>query len=493
MSVSTYLEIYLAQFGWSLYTMLWGIIVESGLAYLPFIGMFLRNIVEPIKSQEAKDASSTSLRRIEIDAATMFTVIVLAVQPFLSINSAHLNYTKACANNNPVSGGNTGTTYDDTFTQVAMGGTQARMPIWWYGVLAVTGGINDAAIVGIPCSTDIRLISYKITNARIEDPQLRNQVRQFYHDCYTPALTLFLDHNQAYPNHLPKEDLNWLGAEFFINGAYQTQRARSTVPGFSYDATRDLEYNPKIYIPQDGKPTCAQWWTGQGHSNQIGLRQALIGQVDAPFLADFETALAAMKGKSKQEVDDIALKTLIKREDTYFNGLQDLSLYNKNSLANAANSAAATVGGFMEAVSFYPSMYMMKTAAPVIQAVILMLIYMLMPFYMLFSSYHIGKIVFMSILVFSVKFWTVLWAVAHWLDNHLLEAIKPSWYQLDLTQNNMVASLVIDFVTAGLFVIVPLFWSGLLGWAGHRVGSEMATTANKMRDTLRCRRSKGRQ
>ncbi|MCK5662323.1 MAG: hypothetical protein KAI17_02505 [Thiotrichaceae bacterium] len=71
MSVSSYLELYLAIFGWYMFDQIWVILKETGLAYLPFIGMFLRNIAEPIASQDAKDAASTSLRRIEIDIISM--------------------------------------------------------------------------------------------------------------------------------------------------------------------------------------------------------------------------------------------------------------------------------------------------------------------------------------------------------------------------------------------------------------------------------------
>ena len=137
----------------------------------------------------------------------------------------------------------------------------------------------------------------------------------------------------------------------------------------------------------------------------------------------------------------------------------------------------------MESVSFYPKMYMLKTAAPVIQAAILMLIYMLLPFYFVFSSYNIGKMIFMSIIIFSVKFWTVLWAVSHWLDNHLIDAINPGWFfsvEDAFTQNNFVVKMVINFVVAGMFVVIPLFWSGLLTWAGHRVGDAMSKSVDNM-------------
>ncbi len=114
MSVSTYLELYLTLFGWHMYSVFWDIILDTGIAYMPFVGMFLHNIAEPIKSQEAKDASSTSLRRIEIDIFVMFTVIVLAVQPFMTLKYDGMSYTKACSSVGAVQAGKTGTTYDTT-------------------------------------------------------------------------------------------------------------------------------------------------------------------------------------------------------------------------------------------------------------------------------------------------------------------------------------------------------------------------------------------
>jgi len=62
-----------------------------------------------------------------------------------------------------------------------------------------------------------------------------------------------------------------------------------------------------------------------------------------------------------------------------------------------------------------------------------------------------------------------------------MDAIKPTWYRLDLTQNNLVVEFIVDFVIAGLFVVTPLFWSGLLTWAGHRVGNAITDTSKGMR------------
>ncbi|MCH9663451.1 MAG: conjugal transfer protein TraG N-terminal domain-containing protein, partial [Gammaproteobacteria bacterium] len=153
MFVSSYLELYLALFGWHLYSVFWGIALETGLAYLPFIGLLFRNFYEPARSQEAKDASGTSLRRMELDVVVVFSVIVLSAQPLLPINYSGMNFTVACtssgtAANGTVSAGSTGTSYDATFTQSALGGSTQRIPIWWMGVNAISNAFNNAAILG---------------------------------------------------------------------------------------------------------------------------------------------------------------------------------------------------------------------------------------------------------------------------------------------------------------------------------------------------------
>src|SRR5690554_8003670 len=39
-------------------------------------------------------------------------------------------------------------------TESSIGGQQARIPLWWAGVHAVSHGLTAAAIHAIPCSTD---------------------------------------------------------------------------------------------------------------------------------------------------------------------------------------------------------------------------------------------------------------------------------------------------------------------------------------------------
>ena len=493
MSVSSYLELYLAIFGWYMFDQIWVILKETGLAYLPFIGMFLKNIAEPIASQDAKDAASTSLRRIEIDIISMLTVIVLSAQPLLTIDFKGLSYTKACSTAS-VKAGKTGTAFDASFSTTTLGGGTAKVPLWWYGVLALSGGVNNAIIIKIPCDADLRFIKYSLKNSRVKDPQLRRQVQDFYDDCFVPATAKFYNKNDNYKTSNPDPgDLNWIGSDYLVDNLYANERSKKPVPGFAFDVNRDKEYDPAITptSPVNGKPTCKQWWTGSGGSAGSGLRDSLIGEIDAGVLNDAITGIVKIANDiaaatstapviDKKGVENTALRTLIDNDGGKVKGLGGLNEYNDASIANVASSFAASAGILLESGTIYPKMYLVKMAAPVIQAMILMMVYLFLPFILVFSSYRIGTMIFMSIVIFSIKFWTVLWAISHWLDNNLLTSLQPeSWYQMFGSDSSTMAGAIINFTTITMYIVMPFFWTSTLAWAGYKVGTGISGSIEK--------------
>ncbi|HFD11905.1 MAG TPA: conjugal transfer protein TraG [Crenotrichaceae bacterium] len=482
MYVSSYLELYLILFSWHMYTVFWDIAVDTGLAYLPFIGVLFHNFYEPSRSQEAKDASGTSLRRMELDLIAIFTVIVLATQPLIPVNYGGLNYTIACnrdgtAANTTVNAGATGTSYDATFTSASLGGTSQRMPIWWAAVHALSNAFNNAAIAGIPCSADIRLMRYTLNNTPIKTASLRRDIRLFFNDCYFPALGEFLDRQDLHNNNVGSEDLNWPGSLYLLRNIYPKYRARQRTYGFDYDPARDVLFDPLNTF--DGKPTCSQWWTGQGHFLGEGLRVRILNELDPGILTWVQSQLNAKKGIPAESVEDTAIRTMINKEKTYFSGLSNLETYTDKNVTGVVNRVTGQVGAWLEAITFYPKMQMIKAASPIIQATVLMLLVIILPFILVFSSYKISTVIFMSIVFFAVRFWTVLWAIAHWLDNRLIDALEPSWFAFYHKQM-MIADDIINFVTAMLFIVMPLFWLGALSWIGFRVGSAFTQSMSNM-------------
>ena len=138
-------------------------------------------------------------------------------------------------------------------------------------------------------------------------------------------------------------------------------------------------------------------------------------------------------------------------------------------------------------------MYIVREAAPIVQALLLMVLVMLLGFLMVFSSYSIQAIAVASVAYFGIKFWTALWAVAYWVDNHMIDAMTPK-------ENGMVAAVayaiglgdnqwLFNFITSTLYIVLPLAWLTLLGWAGFRVGAHLERTKRQCkRQRRRARR-----
>lgn len=112
MGVDGYLEIYTTLYGWQFYNFLWVILAQTGIIYLPVLGVLINNWKEPAESQDDKPAASTSLRRNIIDLSLMAIVFVLAVVPVYTLSPEMISYTNQCTNID-VKGGSTGTTYDN--------------------------------------------------------------------------------------------------------------------------------------------------------------------------------------------------------------------------------------------------------------------------------------------------------------------------------------------------------------------------------------------
>jgi len=88
--------------------------------------------------------------------------------------------------------------------------------------------------------------------AIVVDPCLRQELGDFFSECYVPARSKYQADRPA-------------------TTAVDTLRPTKPVPGWSYDPSRDTEYDPAT-PPDWGRPTCKQWW----QDGSTGLRQKLV-------------------------------------------------------------------------------------------------------------------------------------------------------------------------------------------------------------------------
>jgi hypothetical protein len=247
--------------------------------------------------------------------------------------------------------------------------------------------------------------------------------------------------------------------------------------GFAYQSPRDDGFPQGTW----GYPTCNQWW--QSPDPRSGLRAKLIQALETDVVDDLSSWFGSA---SRAEAEDQVIKTLLRAGSVsarFDDGLGAGLGRNEGiagSLTAGATALASTAGLALNTAPHFSKMYIVREAAPIVQALLLMVFTMLLCFLIVFSSYSIAAIAVASVAYFGIKFWTALWAVAYWLDNHMIDAITP-------TSNGLVAAVayaiglgdkqwLFNFVTSAFYIALPLIWTLMLGWAGFRIGNLSAAS-----------------
>lgn len=492
MTVESHLELYLAIFGWQQYGRLWDILTNTGLAYLPFLIILLQNIIVPLTSQETRDAATTSVKRMEVDMLIAFSLVVLAAAPAIDLNASVLKYKKPCDTISGPAGifspGATGTTYDTVFDDLVT--SSARVPVWWWGVMAISSGINREAIAHISCPLDLSGFQMAIARTRIQDPQLMNETNKFVKYCYRPVRAKLEreqpDVSRILEEHGP-DDVEWIGSHVLMDtpGYYDNPafRPREGIRGWPYEAMRDTEYpqplTPDLDPAHIGRPVCKDWWD---HSER-GLRRKLLNVIEPDVLGaglSLSSEFVTFGGSLTQEkVEDALLKSVVGTSlATAPSGSAFIPSLNDEGDLSISRFAGG-LGLELEGISFGPMMYVVRAALPIFQALILSGLYALLPFALLASRYNLQGLLLLSVAIFTVKFWSYLWHLAKWLEDNLIKALYPdglSWFQAHtqffFSSNYLIGGdftlkhEILEFAMGLMYIVLPMIFSFLMGVVG---------------------------
>ena len=120
---------------------------------------------------------------------------------------------------------------------------------------------------------------------------------------------------------------------------------------------------------------------------------------------------------------------------------------------------------------------------PMVQALILLCIYALLPMLLVLSRYSLNVMISMGITIFSIKFWTVLWYLAQWVDQNLIMSMYPDTnilianFLLDAEHSTNESSLI---PRPGLMYIgLPVY--GRSSWAGPALGRGVHSNRLRLR------------
>jgi hypothetical protein len=510
MHVDSYLELFTTMYGWAFANIIGSVLVGTGLFALPFLLLVFQSWREA-KESAAGGASAVGLSeaiQVKIIIAIFVFAFAFCTTPFTTLSPGNITYTPQPTavnpNPTPVTIGSTGTTYDQAMPQPdalssSGSGSLSSVPMWWYLVMALSSGLNDAVRGGIAnAQANLRDIAALARMAAIQDPKVLANVQLFYSQCYIPARSQYLrmDPSTLDPTYADiiapsntqygPADVDWMGSHLFQTDPqfYQAMHSLTPIPGFPLDPNDPNAANVgggdmTGSLPANGYPTCENWWTDP----TAGVRAGIVGQVgsDISVVGALKAAVNVAFPGDGDNLDAVARAALINNPPSFVDATHTMG-GGAGALTNVGRFVGGTAGTLFTGSGLIATFmgYMHMTAAMMMfQALTLMAIYMLLPLIVVLSGYKLEVMFYGAMAIFTVKFWSVLWFVANWIDNNLFTSMNAGnqgvmGFFNYLGNGGAYKQPILDILLFGMYLGFPLIWSAMMGWIGIKVGTALS-------------------
>ncbi|TMW72597.1 conjugal transfer protein TraG [Thauera sp. UPWRP] len=478
-----YLEYYLTLVAWVVNNGIWSILVASGVFALPFVAIVIQEWLKA-RSEGADEGNKgvLSSMRIENRVWVAIVVIMFAGIPFIPVDLATIRFdttrSAQCQVSVPLPND---TGWSNVYT--ALNDQSALVPVWWFFMHALSKAVTGSAVAAIPCGTDLRQIRMDVDATRIDDPVLAQEVADFTHDCYGPSRAkLFM--NRPTLSDEQMNDVTWIGSSYFLDtpGFYDTYRAKTPRTAWPYDATRDAGLAQ--VDSGGGYPSCRQWWADGGQ----GLRSRLLAQVDPDLLTRIGRWVGFL---SQSEVNDSVIRAVVSPRQQKMNQGAVYTDYGgqiDKTLPNVVTRGAGDLGLTVGSLAFFPAMDVVRQALPMVLTMLKMALVICIPLVLLIGTYDLKTVVTVSCVQFALFFVDFWFQLARWIDSTILDALYGWGFGADrphsnfdplIGLNNAFGDMLLNFVMAMMFIVLPAFWVAALAWVGVRVGniSQMLSAA----------------
>ena len=311
MGVGSYFEFVVLAFGWIVYDGVWAVLNDTGIVYLPFLGIVVKNVIESKRGGDDEGSAAVqSLKKIEVDTVIAVVVVFLAAVPSFPLEMAQMRYVRpslecGAGGGGIVTAGDAAAPYGPIRAQLA--GTEAEIPLWWAAMHQLGRAVAAGALAGIPCSSDVRGLHMRIGREAIDDPAALESMRRFAGECHRRAVALWAEGHGlagsadcAAAGELPapggcvprlpggasaarpelsradeiKASFDYPGSAWLARTIYPALQSTVDLSGLGWARTL-----PRDAIrPSGAYPACGDWWTG--------LRAQLLAGLDADMVAD---------------------------------------------------------------------------------------------------------------------------------------------------------------------------------------------------------------
>ena len=137
----------------------------------------------------------------------------------------------------------------------------------------------------------------------------------------------------------------------------------------------------------------------------------------------------------------------------------------------------STGGVALGSLAAFPALDAMRQALPMVQGILLMAIYVMLPLILAFAAYEIKTVITLTFVIFATNFLTFWWELARWLDSWMFTALYSSGTHSRFNMagfQNTSDDLIMNLVMGSMFLILPAVWMGALSWAGVQIGVAMS-------------------
>lgn len=487
MGVDSYLELFTTMYGWAFSAVIRDVLMSTGLYALPFLVIVVGTWMEAHQQAAASEGAGAGwmIRKMEIELGVAIVVLALCftTTSVTSLSNASLTYSPEASKVNPASERVTGTSSNSTYSS-AFSDTPSsvEVPVLWYAVMSMSSGVSEAVKAGIGSNKEgYRALEEQVRNASIADPQLRAELQRFGAECFVPARSKYLAAQPASSQasaaiaKYGAGDPDWVGSHAFRDDPtlYPALFAESAVGGWPVDSVQDADVAGSDVKPQWGRPNCAQWWA----DGSIGIRQKLISSLDTTSSLINKVALLTSGASDEVRSDSLARIAVTKARPGAGSMLGTMPDNRTTAeqvsqfVPEAFGYAGVTIGGILASATKVLIIHLLRMMQPLI----LMALYMFMPFALLVGCYRLQTVIAGVMAIFTIKMWPMMWFIIDWLDDHLIAAMYPDAESLlehflhsPFDVDGFSKRAALNAVVILLYIGLPTIWTGMMSWAGIR-------------------------
>lgn len=442
------LSLYTTYLGWQQYELIFQALMQTGIVYLGFLSLAYRFLKEMLLVNP--DSADKVLNYFLIELSIVFLICAFFVFPTVPLEQKGLSFKSICTANTEITKNstlkNTGTTYDEVFADVLS--EHIKIPIGFSILQNFISSFTYSTMKVSGCMDSLKAIDADLFSIYLPS-KLKQQAITFHHDCFIEARSMYFNSTFDEPTkkkldliqkrHSGEEDLKWLGSQTFKTYYYDKLKAKKPVLGFPYakypnpnlesEAKKDSRIQKNL--PQDGYPTCNQWW--------LQLRKDLVSlstqsEFLDPHLGQFNLLNRVALYRAKHQIswrsditaEDYIAKMLLKDNKDLQRNNQQLLMRAHAESSYLASSLVTLNQHFKSFTSTPLKREAIIQSLPIIQAFFYFFLIILTPLILCLSGYRPKALISLLVLYFVTIFVQCLWHYVGWLDKAIADVLSES-------------------------------------------------------------------